>query len=407
MITSPLRFCMITTFYPPCHFGGDGVFVYRLSNELAKLGHTVEVIHCLDAYRILARKEPSLSYSNHPNVKVHSIRSGFGWLSPLATQQTGRLIFKTRKIREILAQQFDVIHYHNISLIGGPEILSCGQALKLYTLHEYWLTCPTHALFRFNREFCRKRNCLACSLVYKSPPQLWRYTSLLKRSMQDVDAFLAPSRFIKRIHEAMGLDVKVVHLPSFAVDDDPAHGAIQNQTGPEEIKPYFLFVGRLEKLKGVQTLIPLFRGYAEANLVIAGEGRYAPQVKAMADGCGNIHFVGFHSGQELKNLYRGAIATIIPSLAAESFCLVAIESLKEGTPIIARKLGGLPEIAAESKAGFTFANDLELRHAMQRLLRDSSLRREMGERGVQAFRRNWTITSHFQRYFALIEELLK
>src|SRR6185503_12688951 len=49
-----LRFCMITTFYPPYNFGGDGIFVYRLSNALAKLGHHVEVVHCQDSYLLLA-----------------------------------------------------------------------------------------------------------------------------------------------------------------------------------------------------------------------------------------------------------------------------------------------------------------------------------------------------------------
>jgi hypothetical protein len=40
----PLRFCMITIFYPPYNFGGDGVFVHRLSNELARRGHHVRAV---------------------------------------------------------------------------------------------------------------------------------------------------------------------------------------------------------------------------------------------------------------------------------------------------------------------------------------------------------------------------
>ena len=404
MISRPLRFCMITTFYPPYHFGGDGVFVHRLANELAKLGHTVHVIHCLDAYQLLSRQQPSHNYPNHPNVKLHSLHSRFGRMSPLATQQTGRPLFKARQIQQILAQGFDVIHYHNISLVGGPEILTYGQAVKLYTMHEYWLSCPTHVLFRFNREFCRKRSCLACSVVYQRPPQLWRYTSLLAASMRQVDAFLAPSRFSKQIHEAMDLDVNIVHLPLFVSDDD-GPGSLENQTSYEDKRPYFLFVGRLEKLKGVQTLIPLFRGYDKADLLIAGTGSNEAQLRALAAGCGNIHLVGFRSGKQLKSLYRGAVATIIPSLCAESFCLVAVESLQQGTPTIVRNLGGLPEIVAESEAGFIYETDGELRTAMDRLLHNSDLRRQMGERGMQAFRRNWTIAVHLERYFKLIEQI--
>ena len=54
-----MRFCMVTTFYPPYAFGGDGVFVQQLSNELAKRGHQVEVIHCRDAYNLLTDRTPS------------------------------------------------------------------------------------------------------------------------------------------------------------------------------------------------------------------------------------------------------------------------------------------------------------------------------------------------------------
>jgi len=65
MTDRPLRFCMITTFYPPYNLGGDGIFVQRLSNALARRGHTVDVIHCIDAYR-LARRSPMKTNEDHP-----------------------------------------------------------------------------------------------------------------------------------------------------------------------------------------------------------------------------------------------------------------------------------------------------------------------------------------------------
>src|SRR6185369_2208253 len=143
MTDRPLRFCMVTTFYPPYSFGGDGAFVRLLANELAKRGHQIEVIHCADSYRMLSGKEPKADSEEHPNLTVHRLESPVGFLSPLATQQTGFPLFKSAQIRKILNRGFDVIHYHNISLVGGPKILEYGQAIKLYTMHEYWLVCPT------------------------------------------------------------------------------------------------------------------------------------------------------------------------------------------------------------------------------------------------------------------------
>ena len=79
MTDRPLRFCMITTFYPPYNFGGDGIFVRQLSNELARRGHHVEVIHCIDSYRLMAGRKPIGTYNDHPNVMytVFGATSGF------------------------------------------------------------------------------------------------------------------------------------------------------------------------------------------------------------------------------------------------------------------------------------------------------------------------------------------
>ena len=111
----PLKFCMITTFYPPYNFGGDGIFIYRLSNELARRGHHVDVIHCADAYLVLQPSGPRSEYPNHPNVEVHRLKSRAGFLSPLLTQQTGVPLLKRRKIKGLLTENaYDVIHYHNM-----------------------------------------------------------------------------------------------------------------------------------------------------------------------------------------------------------------------------------------------------------------------------------------------------
>lgn len=405
MIKFPLHFCMITTFYPPYHFGGDGVFVYDLSNELAKLGNRVDVIHCLDAFRLLSGKISAGTYPNHPNVTVHTLHSRFGRMSPLATHQTGYPFFKLKRIGEIFAQQFDVIHYHNISLVGGPKILSYGQGIKLYTMHEYWLTCPTHVLFKFNETICNKnKDCFACSLSHRRPPQLWRYTRLLKRCIKHVDAFIAISRFSRDIHQNLGSNLRIVHLPSF-IPNENASISFETQTGLEAKRPYFLFVGRLEKLKGLQTLIPVFKSYPKADLLIAGRGLLEPQLRALAAGWSNIRFLGFRTSWQLKALYRAAVATIVPSLCPEGLPLVAIESLREQTPVIVRNLGGLPEVVEDSGAGLTYETTAELTSAMDRLLGDRSFRKQLGILGAQAYQQNWSAKVHLQRYFALIEDL--
>mgnify|MGYP002623502929 CR=1 FL=1 len=399
-----MRFCMVTTFYPPYHFGGDAVYVQQLSNELAAGGHHVEVVHCLDSFRLLSRHPPRSSVAEHPGILVHRLQSPVGWLSPLATQQTGRPLFQSNKLADILNQPFDVIHYHNVSLVGGPAVLEYGKAVKLYTLHEYWLLCPTHMLFKFDREVCTQKACFSCMLAHGRPPQLWRYTGLLKRTIPYVDLFLAPTEFTKTKHLESVPEMRIAELPYFTSRWDS--GSTPEEIQPED-PPYFLFVGRLEKMKGLQTLIEPFKRYTKAQLWVIGTGSYESSLRNLAKGCHNIKFIGFQTGEPLRRLYQGAIAVIVPSLWYEVFGIVLLEAFAQRTPVIVRNRGGMPDIVQESGGGFVFDTDQELKHAMDTLVEQPALRSSLGHKGFEALQKKWTAAVHLRRYFQLINGLGK
>jgi glycosyltransferase involved in cell wall biosynthesis len=401
---------MVTTFYPPYNFGGDGIFVQRLSNELARRGHHVDVVHCLDSYRLKARELrapplPQGAQPDHPNVTVHPLESRFGFLSPLATQQTGFPLFKSRQIREILAQPFDVIHFHNVSLVGGPRVLEYGDAIKLYTIHEYWLVCQTHVMFKYNRYACTTPNCLTCTLVHRRPPQWWRHMGLLPSAARHVDAFIAPSRFTQRLHQEQMPAARIEHLPHFVPAAEPAPSVLDPALERAMDEPFFLYAGRLEKLKGVHTLIPVFRQYPRARLLIAGAGGSEGELRRLADASDRIVLLGRRSSAELQALYQRAVAVLVPSTCPEVFGLVPVEAFTHHTPVIARNLGALPEIIEESGGGIGYDSEDELVAALNRMLDDPCERRAMGERGFQAYEERWSTDVHMERYAALIEQI--
>jgi glycosyltransferase involved in cell wall biosynthesis len=301
-----------------------------------------------------------------------------------------------------LATPFDVIHYHNISLVGGPQILQYGQGVKLYTLHEYWLICPTHMLFKFNREACTYQQCFTCTLAHRRPPQFWRYTDLIKQSLQHVDLFIAPSAFTKNKHLDMGLQIPIVELPYFT--SRWQWGETTSRTLRDEA-PYFLFVGRLEKIKGLQTLIPVFRHYAKAQLWVVGVGDYEPVLRRMAQASLNIKFLGYQSGEQLRVLYKQAVAIIVPSLWYEVFGIVILEAFAQGVPVIVRNIGGMPKIIEESRGGFVFETEKELVSAMDQLLDDPELRQQVGQHGYEAFQQKWCADVHIPRYLELVEQI--
>jgi glycosyltransferase involved in cell wall biosynthesis len=400
----PLNFLHLTTFYPPYSFGGDAVQIYRLSHALADEGHHVDVVHCVDSYHLLHPGPPPLAYEEHENVVRHELRSPFKGLSPLLTQQIGLPLLKGKTIGEVLrSKAYDVIHFHNVSLLG-PGILEVepaqGQAVKIYTTHEHWLICPIHVLWKFDRAPCREPECMKCTLMAKKPPQLWRYTGMLDRMAKNVDQFVAPSRFTAGMHAERGFSQPVAHLPNFIdrVDED------WKSPGPRpQEKPYFLFVGRLELIKGLQTMIPLWDRVQGHDLLVAGTGSYEPQLRAMAAGNERIKFLGPLGQKELGALYYHAVACIIPSVTYETFGMTSVEAFARKTPTIARDLGALPEVIADSGGGFVYRTDDELLEAIGRIAGSPALRDELGQKGYEAFCTWWDREAHLEQYFGYLE----
>jgi glycosyltransferase involved in cell wall biosynthesis len=202
----------------------------------------------------------------------------------------------------------------------------------------------------------------------------------------------------------MGLDIAIAYLPYFKPD-------LNGERLPAKRRltegPFFLFVGRLEKIKGLQTLIPIFRRYKKARLLVAGSGSYEPTLREMAEGCANIRFLGSQSSQQLETLYRIAVAVIVPSIWFEVFGQIIIEAFAAKTPVIARNIAEMSAIVAESGGGIIYDTVDELVAAMDRLLDDRAQRKRLGLCGYEAYRRRWTADAHLQGYLGLIRTIME
>lgn len=403
MPPAPLRIAMVTTFYPPLNFGGDGQYVRRLARALARRGAEVEVIHDADAWSVLSGGKPlPPPDAEPPGVRVHRLQSRWPMGSTLLTQQLGRPVVHGTELRRLLDRGFDVIHYHNVSLVGGVGVLGIGDAVKLYTAHEHWLVCPTHVLWRHNRELCTGRECVKCVLAHKRPPQLWRLGHNVEKACDPVDVFIAMSRSTADNHRRFGFGREMTLLPSFMADSEAGAAPIPDPPPPE--RPFFLFAGRLEVIKGLQEVIPVFDESLPADLVIAGDGNYGGELRRLAAGRPNVKFLGQIAPEALAALYRQATALLTPSMCYEVFPMVMLEAFKEGAPVIARDLGPYPEIIAESGGGLLFRDPAELRAAMMRLLDEPGLRDAMGEAGRRAVRTRWSEATAMDAYFDLVQQ---
>ena len=170
-------------------------------------------------------------------------------------------------------------------------------------------------------------------------------------------------------------------------------------------RPYFLFVGRLEKIKGLDDVLPLFRGDEGPDLVVAGDGEYGETLRAQAAGQYRVHFLGRVPVEALKRYYQHAMALVVPSVCFETFGIILIEAFRQGTPVIARRLGPFPELIETSGAGLLFETPAELAQAMDRFGSDPGLVRRSAEAGRNAFQTYWSERVVVPKYLDVVRRV--
>ena len=215
----------------------------------------------------------------------------------------------------------------------------------------------------------------ACGYFYRSKPFLQEYTL------------------------SHGIECSICAFTKFCSFGSGQSAKIPEGSAESILKgPFFLFVGRLEKIKGLQTLIPIFHSYPKAQLLIAGAGNLDPHLRQMAQGNHNIRFLGHFSQRQLELVYQKAVALIVPSQGFETFGNVIIEAFRQQTPSIVRNLGGMPELIEESGGGFVYNTDEELlRLLWTNCLKNPSYRHDLGHRGYQTYKQKWTVEAHLRR----------
>lgn len=397
-----MRFCHVTTYYPPHNFGGDGILVQQICEGLARRGHEVDVVHCVDSFNLKGTRQ-KLTITDPPNIRRHSLRSSLGMLSPLITQQTGRPGLKHHQLKQILSERYDVVHFHNISLVGGPGVLQLSRApVTLYTTHDHWLVCPAHVLWKNRNRPCDGPKCFSCSIKSGIPPQLWRYTGLLQRSLEHVDTILVPSQFTADKHREAGISRPIKVLNSFsrlAANDGSDEGNYRSG------KPLFVYAGRLESSKGIDQLLETFAQRPGYDLLIAGDGSLAKEIEPRCADYAHIRLLGSLTADQLLALFRDADAVVSPTWGPEAFPLVNIEALACGTPVIARRSGGSLESIERTGGGLTYDEPEELLPLVDRIANEPELRKDLAAKAIAGYQDHYSEARWMEQYFDVISNI--
>lgn len=197
-----------------------------------------------------------------------------------------------------------------------------------------------------------------------------------------------------------------IDLKKFRIPDSESVGEFRNKLKiTDEI--VFLYVGRIEKNKGVLELVKAFSKleYLNKKLIIVGsallgdeqEKQYYEKVLCEAQKeQENIIFVGQVSQENICRYYAATDVVVIPSLCQEAFCMTAAEAMAMGKPIIFTNSGGIVEVVDEScalcieKDKFLVEN---LSNAMQTMCGDREMCKKMGMNALKRFNQHEEFTS--------------
>lgn len=173
-------------------------------------------------------------------------------------------------------------------------------------------------------------------------------------------------------------------------------------------RPYFLFVGRHDPHKNVPRLIQAFAQFVNCtknqaiDLVLAGPGdrRYTPQLMAQAEalGCGPlVHWLDYVSYDQLRQLYRQAIALVFPSLW-EGFGFPVLEAMACGAAVITSQQSSLPEVAGEAALLVNPESVEAIYQALDQVWRDPALRQQLQQKSLaRAAQFSWQQTGHLTK----------
>jgi glycosyltransferase involved in cell wall biosynthesis len=405
-----MRILLSTKFYFPR--GGDSVYTLALEKLLRDKGHET-LAFSMDHPRNLPSPQASDFVSHIDFAESHERRS---------FRDTLRVPFRSvlsyeayRNLDRLLAREkVDVAHLQNVHFQLTPSILYALRKHRVpvvWTLHDYVILCPA-SHFLSHGEICEsckparyyqavvkrcQRGSLSASLLAATASAVPRFLG----SYRSVARFVTPSRFMREKFLDFGFpDRQLAQVPHFldCVNIRPSR----------EIGKYFLYVGRLSSEKGPEILLRAAPELTNEDIRLVGDGPDENRLRQEYGRQENVRFLGRREGQELRELFAGARAVVVPSVCYENFPMVILEAYAHGKPVVASRIGAIPELVEDGGTGLLFepGNCAELASKLRELVRSPARAQDMGLRGRARVERELSPESHYRLLEPLYREVI-
>ncbi len=343
-----MKICLINNLYYPDKRGGAEEMVLSIANELKKEGHRVvvicsssdyqkttnEKIEDINIYRIGYEK-----YFSFLEIDKHSTISRLLWrINQLNNKYSASMIYSI-----LTKEKPDLVLSHNTLALGYNIIKTINNYCEskkikhITTIHDVQLIYPSGVLKPndANRGFLLK--------IYSF------FTKNIYSSCKNV---VFPSNALLKIYTKNGFfrksNINVINNPIKIKSYDT------QKSNSDKLK--LLYLGQLEEHKGIIDLIKTIRQLdsEKFHLTIAGRGSLIEKINKLIYIVTNIDFVGEFDESKRVQLLQDADVVVIPSTCFENSPMIIYEAFLSGTPVLASKIGGIPELVLDNETGWLF-----------------------------------------------------
>jgi glycosyltransferase involved in cell wall biosynthesis len=383
-----MRILVCTNAYPPRFVGGAELVAHQIARQMVQLGQDVAVFA---GDPDGARDRYTMVSDTLDGVRVHRIATR-------AENHDHRAVNYVHDAIDVhfaaMLRDFkpEVVHAHNLIGLSVRMLVAAAEsgARVFVTLHDFWGFCLRNTLTLENGQPCRDTTACADCLG-NGPDTDWTLRvrrDMLALAFDHVTGFIAPSRYMADAYLSAGFPQDRMHIVRNGIDIAPFVLA-QTQRQAEGGAVVLLFAGHFGSHKGLQVLLhalSLMRARNAVRLDLVGDGPEDTRLRALVRQLGledGVRFRGKIQPAAMPHIHAACDVLVLPSIWPENQPVCLMEAMACAKPVVASRIGGIPEMIENDAEGLLIApNDPQaLADALDRLVASPQLRARMGQRG--------------------------
>lgn len=348
--------------------GGSEKYYFELAQLLKSKGHTV-------GFFSMKHEENITTGDAEYFVEEIDLNTGskLKALDVIYSQENKRLMAKA-------LEEFkpDIVHINNFQRQLSASIIDAIKEKNIpivMTAHDLNPICPA-SIMLYNGEVCDdcitkgyaqciKKKCVKGSTLKSTLGVMEKKYYDIHKVFRKIDCIISPSEFNK--NQLVNGKLKyneIVTLHNF-VNESERNDYVLGE--------YAFYLGRLSKEKGILNLIEAIGDIPNAKLLIAGDGPERERIEAYISEHkldGRITLLGYQNQDSIHKYITNSRFVVIPSICNENCPYSVLEAMEIGKPIVASRIGGIPELIADGENGYLYkADDInELKEKLTLLL---------------------------------------